>query len=199
MFGAIEAESQRSEHTLEVPAQEGRGVQPKARKGPALEQAVLRGRDFLIFLLPEFPPHEAILSRNPGEIEFKDDQGCASGKRLYVQLKSGDSYLKKRRSDGAEVFQIKKLRGDAVKSVGQLAAVPCPERASESSAALQRRVSGSKVWVCPEGTAESKECSQSSLRDENFFSGFSGVETPGYCRMLCESSHNACYVKISIM
>jgi len=42
-----------------------------------------------------------------GEIEFKDDLGRASGKRLYVQLKSGDSYLKKRRSDGAEVFQIK--------------------------------------------------------------------------------------------
>jgi hypothetical protein len=45
-----------------------------------------------------------------GEIEFKDDQGHASGKRLYVQLKSGDSYLKKRRRDGAEVFQIKKPR-----------------------------------------------------------------------------------------
>ena len=45
-----------------------------------------------------------------GEIEFKDDQGRASGKRLYVQLKSGDSYLKKRRSDGAEVFQIKNPR-----------------------------------------------------------------------------------------
>jgi hypothetical protein len=40
-----------------------------------------------------------------GEIEFKDDQGRASGKRLYVQLKSGDSYLKKRQRDGAEVFQ----------------------------------------------------------------------------------------------
>ncbi|MGH9421981.1 MAG: DUF4365 domain-containing protein, partial [Thermoanaerobaculia bacterium] len=37
-----------------------------------------------------------------GEIEFKDDQGRASGKRLYVQLKSGDSYLKKRQRDGAE-------------------------------------------------------------------------------------------------
>jgi WD40 repeat protein len=45
-----------------------------------------------------------------GEIEFKDDQGRASGKRLYVQLKSGDSYLKKRRSDGADVFQIKNPR-----------------------------------------------------------------------------------------
>ena len=45
-----------------------------------------------------------------GEIEFKDDQGRASGKRLYVQLKSGDSYLKKRQRDGAEVFQIKNPR-----------------------------------------------------------------------------------------
>jgi hypothetical protein len=47
---------------------------------------------------------------NDGEIEFKDDQGRASGKRLYVQLKSGDSYFKKRQSDGAAVFQIKNLR-----------------------------------------------------------------------------------------
>jgi len=45
-----------------------------------------------------------------GEIEFKDDAGRASGKRLYVQLKSGDSYLKKRQRDGAEVFQIKNPR-----------------------------------------------------------------------------------------
>ena len=45
-----------------------------------------------------------------GEIEFKDDQGRASGKRLYLQLKSGDSYLKKRRGDGAEVYQVKKPR-----------------------------------------------------------------------------------------
>ncbi|WP_295444065.1 TIR domain-containing protein [uncultured Thiodictyon sp.] len=45
-----------------------------------------------------------------GEIEFKDDQGRASGRRLYVQLKSGDSYLKQRQRDGAEVFQIKNPR-----------------------------------------------------------------------------------------
>ena len=45
-----------------------------------------------------------------GEIEFKDDLGRASGKRLYVQLKSGDSYLKTRKRDGAEVFTIKNPR-----------------------------------------------------------------------------------------
>jgi small GTP-binding protein len=45
-----------------------------------------------------------------GEIEFKDDQGRASGNRLYLQLKSGDSYLTERHRDKAEVFQIKNPR-----------------------------------------------------------------------------------------
>jgi len=45
-----------------------------------------------------------------GEIEFKDLSGKASGKRLYLQLKSGDSYLYQRKGDGAEVFQITKPR-----------------------------------------------------------------------------------------
>jgi GTPase SAR1 family protein len=45
-----------------------------------------------------------------GEIEFKDDQGRASEKLLYVQFASGDSYRKKRESDGAEVFEIRDPR-----------------------------------------------------------------------------------------
>jgi small GTP-binding protein len=45
-----------------------------------------------------------------GEIEFKDNRGNASGKRLYLQLKSGDSYLYERKGDGAEIFQVKKAR-----------------------------------------------------------------------------------------
>jgi small GTP-binding protein len=44
------------------------------------------------------------------EIEFKNDAGEATGKKLYLQLKSGDSYLRERRGDGAEVFEIKKER-----------------------------------------------------------------------------------------
>jgi hypothetical protein len=44
-----------------------------------------------------------------GEIEFKDRRGKASGKRVYLQLKSGDSHLRKRK-DGTEVFQIKNVR-----------------------------------------------------------------------------------------
>ena len=45
-----------------------------------------------------------------GEIEFKDAQGMASGRRVYVQLKSGDSYIHKRAKDGSEVFRIKNSR-----------------------------------------------------------------------------------------
>ncbi|MHC4119674.1 MAG: TIR domain-containing protein [Planctomycetota bacterium] len=45
-----------------------------------------------------------------GEIEFKNNKGQASGKRLYLQLKSGDSYLRTRKGDGKEIFRIKKKR-----------------------------------------------------------------------------------------
>jgi hypothetical protein len=45
-----------------------------------------------------------------GEIEFKDDNGEASGKRIYIQLKSGNSYLRTRKNDGSEVFDVKNER-----------------------------------------------------------------------------------------
>jgi GTPase SAR1 family protein len=47
-----------------------------------------------------------------GEIEFKndDEQRTASGKKVYLQLKSGDSYLHERKRDDAEVFTIKNVR-----------------------------------------------------------------------------------------
>jgi len=43
------------------------------------------------------------------EIEFKSDAGEATGLKLYLQLKSGDSYLNKL-MDGGEIFRIKKER-----------------------------------------------------------------------------------------
>lgn len=43
------------------------------------------------------------------EIEFKNDKNEATGKLLFLQLKSGDSYLK-RRKDGTETFDIPKDR-----------------------------------------------------------------------------------------
>lgn len=45
-----------------------------------------------------------------GEIEFKDDQGNASGERIYLQLKSGDSYLHERKTDEKEIFTVKNSR-----------------------------------------------------------------------------------------
>jgi len=45
-----------------------------------------------------------------GEIEFKNDQGQASGQRLYLQLKTDDSYLYQRSRDDEEIFTIKNPR-----------------------------------------------------------------------------------------
>jgi hypothetical protein len=42
-----------------------------------------------------------------GEVEFKDNDGKASGKRIYIQLKSGNSNLRTRKGDGREVFDVK--------------------------------------------------------------------------------------------
>ena len=44
------------------------------------------------------------------EIEFKSDAGEATGRKLYLQLKSGDSYLRQRKGDGDEIFRIKDER-----------------------------------------------------------------------------------------
>ena len=42
-----------------------------------------------------------------GEVEFKDNDGRTCGKKIYIQLKSGNSYLRSRTSDGREVFDVK--------------------------------------------------------------------------------------------
>lgn len=44
------------------------------------------------------------------EVEFTRSDGRGSGKRVYLQLKAGNSYLERRKSDGAEIFRIKKQR-----------------------------------------------------------------------------------------
>ena len=44
------------------------------------------------------------------EVEFKDNDGEATGKKLYLQLKSGQSHLRIRKGDGAEIFDIKDER-----------------------------------------------------------------------------------------
>jgi hypothetical protein len=42
-----------------------------------------------------------------GEIEFKNNVGEATGRRVYLQLKSGDSHLRFRKRDGREIFRPK--------------------------------------------------------------------------------------------
>ena len=42
------------------------------------------------------------------EVEFTDDNRSGTGKRIFLQLKAGNSYLRRRKSDGAEIFRIKK-------------------------------------------------------------------------------------------
>src|SRR6185295_19364433 len=42
-----------------------------------------------------------------GEVEFRDDDGQASGKKINVQLKNGNSYLRPRQRDDQEVFDVK--------------------------------------------------------------------------------------------
>jgi hypothetical protein len=45
-----------------------------------------------------------------GEVEFKDNDGKPSGQKIYIQLKSGNSYLRTRKGDGSEVFDVKEER-----------------------------------------------------------------------------------------
>jgi hypothetical protein len=44
------------------------------------------------------------------ELEFTNDDGEGTVQRLYLQLKSGNSYLTKQKTDDSEVFAIKKQR-----------------------------------------------------------------------------------------
>ncbi len=45
-----------------------------------------------------------------GELEFRDKDGNASGRKIYVQLRSGDSHLRLRQVDGKLIFDVKKHR-----------------------------------------------------------------------------------------
>jgi hypothetical protein len=45
-----------------------------------------------------------------GEVEFLANDGKPSGKKIYVQLKSGASYLRERKRDDSEIFNVKNQR-----------------------------------------------------------------------------------------
>ena len=44
------------------------------------------------------------------EIECNDDAHVVTGAKLTLELKSGDSYTRKRRGGGDEIFTLKKQR-----------------------------------------------------------------------------------------
>jgi len=45
-----------------------------------------------------------------GEVEFKGNDGQPSGKKVYVQLKSGNSFLRQRKGDGKLIFDVQNER-----------------------------------------------------------------------------------------
>jgi predicted SprT family Zn-dependent metalloprotease len=45
-----------------------------------------------------------------GEVEFKDNYGKASGKKIYVQLKSSSSHIRERKRDEKLIFDVKNPR-----------------------------------------------------------------------------------------
>ena len=42
-----------------------------------------------------------------GEVEFRDSDGQPSGRKIYVQLKSGGPYLRRRKGDNRVIFDLK--------------------------------------------------------------------------------------------
>ena len=54
-------------------------------------------------------------------VEFTDDEGHGTGKHMYVQLKAGNSFLKKRKGDGAEQAIIELVGSELVKRAAERA------------------------------------------------------------------------------
>jgi WD40 repeat protein/DNA-directed RNA polymerase subunit RPC12/RpoP len=100
------------------------GSDPVARRVLAMEQTDQRERDsqaleqiligHMMAICGEanqiFRPVTMFDYGIDGEVEFKGNDGQASGRKIYVQLKSGGSYLRTRKSDGKEIFDVKSPR-----------------------------------------------------------------------------------------
>jgi RNase P subunit RPR2 len=100
------------------------GSDPVARRVVAMEQTEQRERDtqaleqiligHMMAICGEanqiFRPVTMFDYGIDGEVEFKGNDGQASGRKIYVQLKSGGSYLRTRKSDAQEVFDVKNPR-----------------------------------------------------------------------------------------
>lgn len=99
-------------------------IDPVARKILAMDETATRGLDtqaleqiligHMMAIAGEanqiFRPATMFDYGIDGEVEFKDNDGKASGKKIYIQLKSGNSYIRTRKADGREVFDVKNDR-----------------------------------------------------------------------------------------
>jgi hypothetical protein len=105
---AIELSNQSKERAL---VGSPRGIAHAARPAVA-EPAIPRGEVISTVALADQISREFNGSDQgiDTEIEFTDDARAATGAKLYLQLKSGDSYLRERKSDGAEIFTLRKER-----------------------------------------------------------------------------------------
>src|SRR6267142_28463 len=68
VFGAFDATTQGGEDSFHVPFEQGLGVEPKAGKNSTFEQALRVRRHFDVITFAEFPPDQALLTGDPGEM-----------------------------------------------------------------------------------------------------------------------------------
>src|SRR5437764_2823354 len=68
VFGTVEAAPQSCKHGFHVSFEQGSRVQPKAGKDAALEQPLRHRGDLLVLRLPQFPPDQALFSRDPCKV-----------------------------------------------------------------------------------------------------------------------------------
>ena len=83
-------------------------------------------------------------------VEFTDDDGRGTGKHMYLQLKAGNSHLRERKRDGAQIFTIKKQRWvkQWIRQDGPIMLVigTFPER-RERGAGSEKRTFAEVRWV----------------------------------------------------
>ncbi len=68
MLGTFEAAPQGRKRDFHVIAEQRRGIEPQAGKDAAFEQALGIGRYLVILAFAQFPPDQAVLTSNPGQV-----------------------------------------------------------------------------------------------------------------------------------
>ena len=83
-------------------------------------------------------------------VDLTNNDGLPNGRHLYLQLKAGNSYLKKRKRDGAEVFKIKKqgwVRQWIQQDAPMMLVIGTFPEASERSAQCEKKAFADVRWM----------------------------------------------------